>query len=129
MSSPIERLGRYRDDLKNSPETQHSIIGQTAQIQSAIEVCEALAGLTFAVNDMANRAVAVANNLQKAVERATEQAERTAQQSTGAAKESAKVSRQLNRLTLWIIAAAILSAIAACVQAGTTIYTSIHPPN
>jgi len=37
---------------------------------------------------MANRAVAVANNLQKAVDRATEQAERTAQESTGAAKES-----------------------------------------
>jgi hypothetical protein len=43
------------------------------------------------------------------------------------AAESAKLSRKLNRLTIWIIFAAFLSAIAAVVQAGPVIFTLFHP--
>jgi hypothetical protein len=56
LNSPTQRLDKFREELEQAPQTLHSIIAQKAQIQSAIEISEALAGLTFAVNDMADRA-------------------------------------------------------------------------
>jgi hypothetical protein len=112
--TPTERLRPYLEELQHAPASQRG------QIQSAIEISEALTGLTVAVNDMANRMVTVTNNLQKAVETASAE-------STQAAKESAAVSRQLNRLTRWIIAAAVLSAVAACIQAGAVLYNALNP--
>jgi hypothetical protein len=53
-------------------------------------------------------------NLQKAITEATTNLQTAI---TSAANESSNLSRKLNRLTLWIIAAAILSAIAAIIQA------------
>jgi hypothetical protein len=71
---------------------------------------------------MATRMATITGNLQETIKKATEQSQKSAEESTRAGQESAKVSRQLNKLTLWIIGAAFLSAIAACIQA----YAALH---
>jgi hypothetical protein len=127
LGSPTQQLGKFLKELEHSPETQHRLIAQKAQIQSAIEISEALTGLTVAVNSMANQGATVGNNLLNAIKEASAQAKKSAEESTRAAKESANLSGRLNSLTVWIIAAAILSAIAAFIQAGVALYAVFHP--
>ena len=76
---------------------------------------------------MANRGVTVANNLHKTLEATNALTERAAQESTRAAEESAALSGKLNRLTVWIVMAAILSSVAACIQAGVALYAAFYP--
>jgi hypothetical protein len=124
MGSPLERLKSVKEKLRHTPGNQ-ATQGQAqmeANLDCAIEINEALIGLTFAVNDVANRTVDVLNRLTAAIDKATAQAEISSHEATSVSKESAKVSRQLNRLTVWIIIAAILSAVAAAIQAGTALY-------
>jgi hypothetical protein len=69
----------------------------------AVEMIEAMDRLTLGVNDMANR-------------------------SEIASVESGKVSRKLNQLTIWIVIAALVSTVAAGIQAWAAWYT-IHNPH
>jgi methyl-accepting chemotaxis protein len=128
LNSPTDRLGKLLQEVNDAPASDYPRLQLKVPIQSAIEIGAALNSLREVLNEIASRAVTIADNLQSTIEKATEQSEMTAQQSTHAAKESAKLSQQLNRLTLWIIGAAILSAIAACIQAGAAIYSVLHTP-
>jgi hypothetical protein len=111
-------------DLRNAPgnEAAQRSAQLVADIKCAIEIGEALLDFKVAVQDTANRAVLVLGNLTSAIDKATTQAEISSQEATSVAKESAKFSQQLNRLTLWVITAAVLSAIAAIIQAGVALY-------
>jgi hypothetical protein len=112
--TPRFRLEQYFEKVMNA----HSAGGPVAlvqvqkegDIQCAIEIIEAMGRLTVAVNDMANRS------------------EAASKESGKVAVESANLSRKLNRLTFWIVAAAIVSAIAAGIQAWAAWYT-IHNPH
>lgn len=127
MNPPINpstgRLEELIQRLNTSPETLHRKLNQEADIRIAIETCESLFGLTVAVNDMANRSIGTLNKLTEAITAATAQAERSSAEATSVATQSANLSGQLNRLTKWIIAAAVLSAIAAAIQAGAAMFS------
>jgi hypothetical protein len=97
-----------------------------ADIACATEIIEAMAALTEAVNDMANRSVTVRNNLIDGVDKATAQSKAASIESGKVAVESANLSRKLNRLTFWIVAAAIGSPVAAIVQAVVAVYAVTH---
>lgn len=58
----------------------------------------------------------------RSIDEATTQAGISSQEATMVAKQSAQLSQQLNRLTRWVIAAELLSAIAATIQAGAALY-------
>jgi len=61
-----------------------------------------------------------------AIDRATIQAEVSSREVTSIAKESARFSGQLNRLTIWVIMASVLSAVAAVIQAVVTLGGSLR---
>jgi hypothetical protein len=130
MSTPGERLAKYRDVQRvatGNEEMAYRATSQAVEVDCAIEIAEALAGLKAAVNDMASRFVTVMGNLTKEIERATAQAEVSSRESGKAAAESANLARKLNRLTFWIVVAALISAGAAGVQAWSAWYT-VHQP-
>jgi hypothetical protein len=124
MNSPREQLETARTKLRGAPgnEVAQRAAQSEVSIDCAIEITEALIGLKVAVEDMANRTVTVANNLIAAIDKATVQLVIASGESTNVAKESATLSGKLNRLTKWIIAAAVLSAIAAAIQAGVALH-------
>ena len=96
-------------------------------IDCAVEIAEALVGLTVAVQSLERNSVTVMNNLIAEIKTATAQAKTSAEESGKMAAESAKVSRKLNALTIWTVIAAIVSAGAAGVQAWTAWYNVHHP--
>jgi hypothetical protein len=101
--TPRSRLEQYFEKVMNAHSAGGPValvqVQKEADIQCAIEIIEAMGSLTVAVNDMANRS------------------EAASKESGRVAAESANLSRKLNRLTVWIVIAAIASAVAACVQA------------
>jgi hypothetical protein len=118
MDSPRERLESSKQKIRAAPgnETAQRPVQSEVNVDCAIEITEALISLEVAVADMADRTALVAGNFIRAIEKATEQAEISSRESTAVAKESATLSRRLNKLTLWIILAALLSALATVVQ-------------
>lgn len=123
MSPLRERLESLKQKLRTTGQNEAAQRGtqlevDVANFESAIEVSEALIGL----NDSADRAVAVLGSLTAAINKATAQAEVSSREATSVAKESATFSGQLNRLTRWVIIAAVLSAIAAAIQAGVALW-------
>jgi hypothetical protein len=124
MNSPRENLEAAKQKIRKAPQNETALrpVQAEASIDCAIEVAEALISLRVAVEDMANRSVLVIGNLMVVIEKATAQAILSSDESTKVAKESANLSAKLNRLTKWIIIAAILSALAAIIQAGTAVY-------
>lgn len=128
QTDPVSARERLQILQAKLAQTQGNEIPQLAalreaNIASAIEISDALAGLNFAINDFANRAATVLGNLTKTIEAATAQAEVSSTESTKVAKESATLSEKLNRLTRWIIVVAVASSLAALVQAGVALYT------
>jgi len=128
MSTPRERLEETRKQARGAG--GHDAAQMAAQTQAsidcAIEMAKSVIGLTVAVNDMANRSVTVMNNVIEAMNKSTQQLVVSANESTLVARESARLSAKLNRLTIWIIAAAVLSA-AAGVQSWVAWYSVYHP--
>jgi hypothetical protein len=124
MSTPRERLEQHKAVFRNTPGNEDAFRPTLAasNVDCAIEITEALIGLKVAVDSMANQAFTVMCNLTAAIDKATAQAILSSEESTKVAKESTKLAGQLNRLTSWIIAAAILAAIAAAVQVGAALY-------
>jgi hypothetical protein len=118
--APFEDL---LNKLKTSPGTPVQTLHEEVNIKIAIETCESLFALTVAVNDMANRSIQSLNALTKAITAATEQAGRSSAEATAVAMQSTNLSGQLNRLYKWIIAAAVMSAIAAVIQAGAAVFS------
>lgn len=116
------RLEELIRELNASPETGYSKLRQQADIRIAIETCDALFGLTVAVNEMAHQSIQALNTLTGAITAATEQAGTSSAGATAVATQSANLSAQLNRLTKWIIWTAVLSAIAAVIQAGVALF-------
>jgi hypothetical protein len=96
-------------------------------LDCAIEIAEALVGLTVAVRSLEQNSMLVMNKLLKEIETSTAQTKTSSQESGKVALESANLSRKLNRLTIWIVIAAIVSAGAAAVQASVAWYT-VHKP-
>ncbi len=119
MGSPRERLVLLRTRIEGTPgnESAQRKTQIEVDLECAIEINDALVGLTTAANDMSNRLVLTLTNLTGAIEKSTAQAVVSSEEATSVAKESANLSRKLNRLTLWIIIAAIASAASAIVQA------------
>jgi hypothetical protein len=124
MSTPRERLEETRKQARSAG--GHDAAQMAAQTQAsidcAVEITEALMGLTTAVQSLETNSVKVMSNMIGRIDTATEQVVISSTESTKVAKESTKLSGQLNFLTKWIIAAAILSAIAAAIQAATALY-------
>jgi hypothetical protein len=118
--APFEDL---LNKLKTSPGTPVQTLHEEVNIKIAIETCESLFALTVAVNDMANRSIQSLNALTNAITAATEQAGKSSAEATAVAMQSTNLSGQLNRLYKWIIAAAVMSAIAAVIQAGAAVFS------
>jgi hypothetical protein len=124
MDTPKYRLETIKEKIRNAPgnEAAQRVAQSEINVDCAIEIAEALIGLKVAMNSMANQVATVMINLTAAIDKATAQAVLSSEESTKVAIESTKLSGHLNRLTKWIIAAAVLSAIAAIVQAGAAVY-------
>ena len=120
-----ERLEDLIGRLNKFPEGYNKL-PQEARIKIAIETCESLFGLTVAINDLANQSVQTLNELTGAITQATQQAGRSSAEAAAVATQSANLSRQLNRLTKWIIAAVVLSAVAAVIQAGVAVFSILN---
>jgi hypothetical protein len=129
MSTPRERLQKHMTVFRSTPGNEDAFrpTVAAANVDCAIEITEALIGLTVAVQSMETKSVIVMNNLIKKLDEATVQAAESSKESGKVAAESANLSQQLNSLTIWIIIAAFLSAIAAVVQAGVAVVTLTHP--
>jgi hypothetical protein len=129
MSTPRERLRIEQGLLDNALLNDGPIkkAAAHANIECAIEMTDSLVGLSVAVNDMADRSVTVMNNLITKIDETTKQAAESAKESGKVATESANLSRKVNSLTKWIMTAAILSALAAGIQAGVALYNAFHP--
>jgi hypothetical protein len=130
MSTFRERLDENKAKIRKAPGNDVALrpLEAEAQIDCAIETIDAMTGLKASVDDMANRTVTVINGLTEAIGKATAQAEESAKESGKVVTESAKLSSQLNSLTRWIVVAALLSSLAAVIQAGAAIYNSLHQP-
>lgn len=127
MSTPRERLEQHKAVFRNTPGNEDAFRPTLAasNVDCAIEITEALIGLKVAVDSMANQVATVMINLTAGIDKATAQSVLSSEESTKVAKESTTLSGQLNRLTRWIIAAAVLAAIAAVVQAGAAVYVAL----
>lgn len=87
------------------------------KIQAARDVADALTTLHVANNDSASRIATAVNSLTNAIQSTHVQV----------AKNSTELAARLNRLTLWVLAAVVLSAGAAAIQAVGVIYQMAHP--
>jgi hypothetical protein len=129
MTTPRARLEASKTRLRGMVGVEAAQLPVIAEVNvdCAVEIAETLVGLTGAVNNMATQLQTVMNNLIKAVDRAAAQSLIASEESTKAAAESSNVAKKLNKLTIWIIVAAILSALAAGVQSTVAVYTALRP--
>jgi hypothetical protein len=106
IDTPRSRLEQFLEKVPGGPDSVVLQAQMQADVKCAIEIIETMGRLTVAVNDMANRSEAASIESGKV------------------AAESAKLSRQLNRLTIFVVIAAIVSALAAGLQAWAAWYTA-----
>jgi hypothetical protein len=124
-TTPRYRLEKIKETMRGVPASPKEMAQWEVNIDCAVEISEALVGLTVAVQSMEQNSVIVMNKLITEIKGATAQAVISSDESSKVAKESTKLSGQLNWLTKWIIGAAVLSAIAAAIQAYAALYPII----
>jgi prophage DNA circulation protein len=126
QTTPRSRLEKMKEQIRSVPASPDKAAQMSVSIDCAVEIAEALVGLTVAVQSMEKNSVTVMNNLIAEIKTATSQAKASAEESGKVAAESANLSRKLNGLTKWIVATAIASSIAAGVQAWAAWYNINH---
>src|SRR5262249_42748577 len=127
MTTPRSRLETIKENIRGVPSSPEKAARMAVSIDCAVEIAESLVGLTVAVQSLEQNSVIVMSNLIKKIDEATIQAAEFSRESGNVARESANLSGQLNSLTKWIVGAALLSALAAAIQAGMAVYVATHP--
>jgi hypothetical protein len=97
MSTPRERLTPYKQvfrEATGTDEVKYRSTPVAVQVDCAIEIIEALSGLTFAVSDMANCSVTVMNNLIEGIDEATALRHRRCVGRTGGRHERHRLGHQ-----------------------------------